>query len=143
MLHHVEIYVSNLDASHAFWTPLLARVGYVESGRWDDGFTLAHDDDAYLTFVQVADKHALRRYHRCGVGLNHLAFRVKDRDAVDMLRQFCQESGFSCLYDERYPYANGGSDYYALFIEDPDRIKVEFVAAEGNRAASTSAHCCD
>jgi hypothetical protein len=24
--------------------------------------------------------------------------------------------------------ANGGNDYYALYIEDPDRIKVEFVA---------------
>lgn len=129
MLHHIEIYVSNLDASHAFWTALLAQVGYEESGRWNDGFSLAHGNDAYLTFVQVAEKHALRDYHRCGVGLNHLAFRVKDRETVDRLREYCQENGISCLYDERYPFANGGSDYYALFIEDPDRIKLEFVAA--------------
>lgn len=129
MLHHIEIYVSNLGISHSFWTSLLAEVGYEESGRWDDGFTLAHGHDAYLTFVQVGEKHASRDYHRCGVGLNHLAFRVKGRETVDRLRRFCQENGISCLYDDRYPFANGGSDYYALFIEDPDRIKVEFVAA--------------
>ncbi|HEV7306611.1 VOC family protein [Ensifer sp.] len=129
MLHHVEIYVSDLEVSHAFWTSLLAEVGYELEGRWDGGFTLAHGDDAYLTFVQVAEKHASRDYHRCGVGLNHLAFRVKDREAVDRLRRFCQENGISCLYDDRYPFANGGSEYYALYLEDPDRIKVEFVAA--------------
>lgn len=129
MLHHVEIYVSNLEASRPFWTSLLAQIGYEESGRWEDGFTLAHGNDAYLTFVQVAEKHALRPYHRSGVGLNHLAFRVEDRETVDRLRHFCRENGVSCLYDDRYPFANGGSDYYALFIEDPDRIKVEFVAA--------------
>ncbi|UDF30795.1 UNVERIFIED_ORG: VOC family protein [Roseateles sp. XES5] len=128
MLHHIEIYVSNLDISHAFWTSLLGQIGYEESGRWDDGFTLAHGDEAYLTFVQVADRHADRGYHRCAVGLNHLAFRVEDRKTVDRLREFCRANGVSCLYDERYPFANGGRDYYALFIEDPDRIKVEFVA---------------
>lgn len=129
MLHHVEIYVSKLDTSYRFWASLLAQIGYEENDRWNDGFTLAHGTDAYLTFVQVAEKHAHRPYHRSGVGLNHLAFRVKDRETVDRLRQFCRESAISCLYEDRYPFANGGSDYYALFIEDPDRIKVEFVAA--------------
>lgn len=89
MLHHVEIYVSNLDVSHAFWAPLLAQIEYEQSGRWQDGFTLEHGNDAYLTFVQVAEKHALRHYHRRGVGLNHLAFRVEDRETVDRLRHFC------------------------------------------------------
>lgn len=129
MLHHVEIYVSNLEISHAFWAGLLAQIGYEKESSWDDGFTLAHADDAYLTFVQVAEKHAHRAYHRSGVGLNHLAFRVRDREGVDKLRDYCQENGIVRLYEDRYPFANGGSDYYALFIEDPDRIKVEFVAA--------------
>jgi catechol 2,3-dioxygenase-like lactoylglutathione lyase family enzyme len=120
MLHHVEIYVSNLKVSQDFWSTLLAKVGYEQSG---------HGQDAYLTFVQVAEKHAQRQYNRCGVGLNHLAFKVKDRDTVDMLRHYCLEKGIISLYDDKYPFANGGTDYYALFVEDPDRIKVEFVAA--------------
>lgn len=128
MLHHIEIYVSNLDVSRAFWSALLAKIGYQESGHWDDGFTLANGRDAYLTFVRVAESHASRQYHRCGVGLNHLAFKVNGRDTVDTIRRYCLENGITSLYDDKYPFANGGTDYYAVFIEDPDRIKVEFVA---------------
>ncbi|WP_081158139.1 VOC family protein [Ensifer aridi] len=130
MLHHLEIYVSNLDASHAFWANILAKIGYEETGRWGDGFTLSDGEDAYLTFVQVSEAYKSHLYHRCGVGLNHLAFKVKSRDAVDTLRQYCIENNIRNLYDERYPFANGGKDYYALFVEDPDRIKVEFVVAD-------------
>ncbi len=129
MLHHIEIYVSNLNASHTFWSTILSKIGYTVSDSWDDGFTLKKGEDAYLTFVQVIDKHASNPYHRCGTGLNHLAFKMNGRDAVDALRLHCMENNITCLYEDRYPYANGGSDYYALFIEDPDRIKVEFVAA--------------
>ncbi len=128
MLHHVEIYVSKLDVTHAFWSALLAQIGYRQTAGWKGGFTLATEDDAYLTFVQVSKKHAFREYHRSGVGLNHLAFKVKGRDAVDSIRRYCLEKGIPSLYDDKYPFANGGTDYYALFIEDPDRIKIEFVA---------------
>ena len=130
MLHHIEIYVSNLDTSHAFWTNILAKIGYEESDHWESGFTLVRGEDAYLTFVQVAKKYQTHPYHRCGAGLNHLAFKVKSRDAVDALRQYCIENNIRSLYDEKYPFANGGTEYYALFVEDPDRIKVEFVAGD-------------
>jgi catechol 2,3-dioxygenase-like lactoylglutathione lyase family enzyme len=128
MLHHVEVYVSNIDASYVFWAQILAKIGYEESACWDEGFTLTNGSDAYLTFVQVGKKYELYKYHRCGVGLNHLAFKVKDRDMVDALRQYCVENDISLLYDDKYPFANNDKNYYALFVEDPDRIKVEFVA---------------
>jgi catechol 2,3-dioxygenase-like lactoylglutathione lyase family enzyme len=128
VLHHVEIYVSNLSVTRAFWSELLAQIGYSVTADFGDGFTLSAGKDAYLTFVQVADKHAPRKYHRSGVGLNHLAFKVSGRERVDALRQFCFERRYRCLYDDNYPFANGGTDYYALYVEDPDRIKIEFVA---------------
>jgi len=119
--------VSDLSASYAFWSSILAKVGYEESDRWDDGFTLKSGHDAYLTFVQRMDRYSAHTYHRCGVGLNHLAFQVNDRKMLDSLRQFCIENKINCLYDDKYPFANGGTEYHALFVEDPDRIKVEFV----------------
>ena len=129
MLHHIEIYVSDLNTSHAFWSNLLAKIGYEVSGKWDEGFTLSNEKDAYFTFVQVSKKYAAHKYHRCGVGLNHLAFKVENKSEVDAIRQHCLDNGIICLYDDKFPHANGGQDYYALFLEDPDRIKVEFVAA--------------
>lgn len=53
MLHHIELYVSDLDASHAFWKPLLDQIGYKETGHWQDGFTPANNIDAYLMMGQM------------------------------------------------------------------------------------------
>ena len=128
MLHHVEINVSNLGASRAFWSEILSKLGYTLTAHWEERFILSNGDDAYLSFVQVTDKFALHKYSRRDVGLNHLAFKVKGRSLVDSLRQYCLDNNITVLYDERYPFANGGNDYYALYIEDPDRIKIEFVA---------------
>ncbi len=128
MLHHVEIYVSDLRTTKSFWKNILKHIGWRQTGSFDQGFTLSNDHDAYLTFVQVEDHHADRPYHRCAVGLNHLAFSVETRELVDELRAYCKKKRYSMLYDDRYPFATGGTDYYALFVEDPDRIKLEFVA---------------
>lgn len=128
MLHHIEIYVSDLAISRAFWSDLLSKIDYRESSSWDEGFTLNDGQNTYLTFVQITEKYSSHTYHRCGVGLNHLAFAVNGREVVDTIRQHCIDTGITLLYDKLYPFPNGGSDYYALFIEDPDRIKVEFVA---------------
>jgi hypothetical protein len=38
-----------------------------------------------------------------------------------------RERGVTILYEDRHPYA-GGDDYYAVFFEDPDRMKVEITA---------------
>ena len=44
-----------------------------------------------------------------------------------MLLDKLNAKGVTILYTDRHPYA-GGQDYYAVFFEDPDRIKVELVA---------------
>ena len=66
-------------------------------------------------------------YHRCRVGLNHLAFHALSRQHVDDVTRKLEAKGVTILYTDRHPFA-GGEDYYAVFFEDPDRIKVELVA---------------
>src|SRR5216683_5322065 len=92
MLHHVEINVSNLGVSRAFWSEILSKLGYKLTAYWEEGFTLSNGEDAYLTFVQVKEKYASHNYNRSGVGLNHLAFRVKGRSLVDSIRQYCLDN---------------------------------------------------
>ena len=125
-LHHVEIYVSDLQRSVDFWDWLLARLGYAEFQRWDQGRSWKHGEH-YLVLVQTEERFQEPTYHRCRVGLNHLAFHAKDRADVDALTAELAERGVPALYPDRHPYA-GGKDYYAVFFEDPDRIKVEVVA---------------
>ena len=102
----------------------MVEAGWGDIQPWDNGFTLKNGDETYLTFVQVAEKHSSKGFHRCAVGLNHVAFRVQSRRNIDALKEYCVLNEIPILYDGRYPI----DDYYALFIEDPDRIKVEFVA---------------
>lgn len=127
-LHHVEIYVSNLEKTKEFWTWLLGELGYEIFQTWKHGisYKLA---DTYLVFVQTEEGFLDSEYHRKRTGLNHLAFHAESRAMVDELREKIIEKKFSLLYDNKYPFA-GGNDYYALFFEDPDRIKVELVAPD-------------
>lgn len=125
MIHHIEIYVSDLARSIAFWTPFLQKLDY-EPERWSGGMNYI-DGDGYLCFLQAPDEHLDAGYHRKRVGLNHLAFRAASRAQVDELRQWVRHAGYPLLYEDKYPYA-GGPGYYAVYCEDPDRIKVEVVA---------------
>jgi catechol 2,3-dioxygenase-like lactoylglutathione lyase family enzyme len=126
MLHHVEINVSNLEKSLDFWGWFLNRLGYHIYQQWENGRSYKLDD-TYLVFVQTKEKYLQHSYHRSAVGLNHLAFFADSSQQVDEFLVEFKERGVPVLYEDRYPYAGGGK-HYALFFEDPDRIKVELVA---------------
>ncbi|KAA0548166.1 hypothetical protein FZW96_10605 [Bacillus sp. BGMRC 2118] len=126
LLHHLELYVSNLQQSLQFWDWFLQELGYEEYQQWEEGKSYKLGD-TYLVFVQVEEHYKQNIYHRKAVGLNHLAFHVDSREEVDELAKAVKEKGYTILYEDRYPFA-GGPEYYALFFEDPDRIKVEVVA---------------
>ncbi|MCE7938394.1 hypothetical protein DCC79_05270 [bacterium] len=126
MLHHIELYVSDLERSIGFWTPLMEKLGY-EAERWSGGMSyLPPEDEPYLSLLQAAPEHVGAGYHRKRVGLNHLAFKAKSRQHVDDIRTWVKQAGHTLLYDERYPFATA-PNYYAVFCEDPDRIKIEVV----------------
>lgn len=65
-------------------------------------------------------------YHRCRVGLNHLAFHASSRQEVDDMTKNSKDKGINILYTDKYPFAGG--EYYAVYFEDLDRIQVELVA---------------
>ncbi|MFS1512694.1 VOC family protein [Chengkuizengella sp. SCS-71B] len=126
MLHHVEIYVSNLKETISFWDWFLKELGYEVFQKWDAGISLKYQE-TYIVFVQTEQRFLDVPYHRCRTGLNHLAFHAKSKEHVDEITLKLKEKGIQILYTDKHPYA-GGEDYYAVFFEDPDRIKVELVA---------------
>jgi len=76
-------------------------------------------------FLLAAERGYLEpSYHRKRVGLNHLAFAVSTRGQVDDLAASLQQRGVSLLYGG----PRAGRSTYAVFFEDPDRIKIEVVA---------------
>lgn len=126
-LHHVEIYVSNLERSTQFWSWLLCeKLGYREFQKWNQGISFLLGN-TYIVLVQTEERFLKNPYHRCQVGLNHLAFHGKSKSQIDKLTIELKKKGSVILYQDRHPHA-GGSETYAVFFEDPDRIKVEVVA---------------
>lgn len=125
-LHHVEINVSSLEASFRFWKPFLTALGYRKLQTWKGGASYKLGD-SYLVFVQASPERVKNGYHRGRVGLSHLAFHASSRRQVDDMTAWVRKSGYAVLYPDRHPHA-GGRDHYALYCEDPDRIKVELVA---------------
>lgn len=127
-LHHVEIYVRDLETSRQFWSWLLERLGYTLYQEWDAAFSYLLGE-TYIVFVQVEDRYLDIPYHRCRAGLNHLAFHAESREFVDQITLELRNRGITILYQDRHPFA-GGEGYYAVFFEDPDRMKVEITAAD-------------
>ncbi|WP_280768067.1 VOC family protein [Salipaludibacillus daqingensis] len=126
LLHHVELYVSNLEKSVSFWGWFLEELGYEQHQVWGEGQSWKLED-TYIVFVQTEDKHLYPPYHRCRIGLNHLAFHALSRKHVDDVTDQLRKRHVTILYKDKHPYA-GGENYYAVYFEDPDRIKVELVS---------------
>jgi catechol 2,3-dioxygenase-like lactoylglutathione lyase family enzyme len=124
VLSHVEIYVSDLKRSIAFWQWFLELIGYEPFQSWAEGRSWKRDE-TYIVFVQAPPDTIAAGYERRRIGLNHLAFHAKSQEQVDSVTQLLRERGVRILYEDRHPHAGGG---HAVFFEDPDRIKVELVA---------------
>ncbi|RLL48318.1 hypothetical protein D8M04_03355 [Oceanobacillus piezotolerans] len=126
LLHHIEINVSDICKTVDFWGWFLEELGYTPFQDWERGRSWKLDD-TYIVFVQAEERFLDTPYHRCRVGLNHLAFHASSRQQVDDMTSKLKEKGVNILYPKSHPFA-GGDNHYAVYFEDPDRIKVELVA---------------
>jgi len=124
-LSHIEIYVSDLERSSSFWGWFLGELGYTSFQRWDKGQSWKLGA-TYFVIVQTEDDFKASSYHRKNVGLNHVAFHAESRQDVDQMINKLKVKNIPILYPEQHPEVN--SQNYAVYFEDPDRIKVEFVS---------------
>ena len=126
IIHHIELYVSDLKRTVDFWGWFLEELGYEPFQEWESGKSWSIGE-MYIVFVQAEERFLDVPYHRGRVGLNHLAFHAISRHQVDDMTQKLRDKGVSILYTDSHPFA-GGKDHYAVYFEDPDRMKVELVA---------------
>jgi catechol 2,3-dioxygenase-like lactoylglutathione lyase family enzyme len=125
LIHHVELWVPDLESAARSWGWLLGELGYQPFQRWAQGISFRHGP-AYIVFERSPDLvpggHERRR-----AGLNHLAFHAADRGQVDALAEDGPAHGWSLLFADRHPHA-GGPDHYAAYLENPDGYEVEIIA---------------
>ncbi|MFD8008755.1 VOC family protein [Streptomyces sp. NPDC058955] len=128
-LHHVEIWVPDLDRALASLGWLLETLGYTVSQSWATG-------RGWLlgpTYVVLEQSPALTadRHDRLRPGLNHLAFHIEDAAAVEKLAAEAAEHGWQLMFPDLHPHA-GGAEQYAAYLENDDGFEVELVAIPGS-----------
>lgn len=124
-LHHLELWVADLDAARASWGWLLGSLGYAVDSTWDRG-TSWRLGPAYVVVESGPDvvdaPHERRR-----PGVNHIALHAGSRAELDALVAASGDHGWSLLFADRHPHA-GGPQHYAAYLEDAQGFEVELVA---------------
>jgi len=133
-LEHLDISVSELERSGAFWAAFLKDLGYREFAKSATGWSWTNDESTVF-LLQAESGYLDPPYHRKRVGLNHLAFGVSDPKQVDAMATRLKERNVPLLYGG----PRTGRTTYAVFFEDPDRIKIEVVAPLEARAVPAPA----
>ena len=116
-LDHLNLYVSDIDKSRAFYEALLPGFGLPVNREFENVAVGFGDRDyAVIALVRTSEP----------VQTTHVAFRVDSREDVDRLYSAAMEAG---ARDNGAPglRTHYHPDYYACFVRDPDGHNLEFV----------------
>ena len=122
---HIEINVANSKISFPFYKKLLDYLG----------FKIIHEEKTFIGFYngnfsiwigQSIDKYKKNKFHRKNPGLNHIAFNVSSKKRVNQFtKEFLEKNKVKTLYESPKAFPEYSKNYYAVYFEDPDRIKLE------------------
>ena len=131
-VHHIQLQVSNIQKSAMFYGELLGRLGFAKVFE-TEGMVEWQKEGTRIIVVQCPKRFLAGGYHRKRVGLNHIAFRAPSRAAVDELyRNYLLPKKIPVLYGGAKEWKDYDPGYYAVYFEDPDRIKLELVYVPGD-----------
>jgi len=135
---HLDLVVSSLEQSLPFYRELLGPLGWkwvheVEGERGEAIQYLFRRNGRASIGLRERQSEGALPHDRYAVGIHHLAINGGSRRAIDRAAEWARarsveiESG-----PQEYAYSPG---YYALFLHDPDGIKVELLTRPRLRTA--------
>lgn len=136
-LSHIDFSVGDIAKSIPFYDAFLTAIGYLRRHRDGDDYLQDRNitratweiryPDGSVFEIELRPAEKLRRYERYEPGPHHIAFSACDDHAVYRVYQSMLEVGAEVLdppaeYGGRDGY---GDHYYAVFVADPDGVKLE------------------
>jgi catechol 2,3-dioxygenase-like lactoylglutathione lyase family enzyme len=127
-IHHIDLTVADVERSLAFYLELLGPLGWAESAR----FSTYRGTEEVVYVNQEGDNRldglGLRpadggEHSYYDVGVEHIAFEVDTREEVDAAYSRCLSREANIHFPPEEDRDLEG--YYALFVFDPDGIRVE------------------
>jgi len=126
-VYHLQLNVQDAAVSLPFYRALL---GYLDYRVVHEAPGVLGMSNGTADFWLIGTPAERRRHapHRKNPGLNHIALRVASRADVDGFHEeFLKARGIPALYGGAREYPEYRPGYYAVFFEDPDRLKLEVV----------------
>jgi catechol 2,3-dioxygenase-like lactoylglutathione lyase family enzyme len=128
VLHHLTLWVPNLERATEPWGWLLGRLGYQPDPNYAGAVLLFRHGDFALVLEESADMVPGMLHSRLRPGLNHLAFTLPPDRALDDLVRDSADHGWAIVRADGHPIA-GGAD--VAYLEDGDGFEVELVQPAG------------
>jgi catechol 2,3-dioxygenase-like lactoylglutathione lyase family enzyme len=131
-VHHVDLVVSDLATSLAFYRTVLGPLGWhgVSNAPGERGETIHYlfGPGSSLGLRQAPDPRAGLPVDRYRVGLHHICFEAEDLAALEQAAERIRSIGGTITDGPReFPEYRPG--YHAVFFHDPDGVKLELVWA--------------
>jgi catechol 2,3-dioxygenase-like lactoylglutathione lyase family enzyme len=125
VLHHVTLWVPDLDRAEESWSWLLGELGYVRDPSVEWVLLFRHGSGFAVALEQSRDMVPGMLYSRLRPGLNHLAFTVESASTLADITSRAGKHGWSTMPADRHPIAGGAQ---VAYLEDRDGFEVELVA---------------
>ncbi|MBX4200597.1 VOC family protein [Candidatus Parcubacteria bacterium] len=124
-LYHLQVNVSDTKVSFPFYKDFFSNLGYRIMEEGDDHLGITNGTTDFW-IIQTEAEYKSHGFHRKNTGLNHLSFMVESKEAVDVFHKgFLESRKIPTLYQTPRLFPEYGEGYYAVFFEDPDRMKLE------------------
>ena len=124
MLHHLTLWVPELERAEASWSWLLGHLGYTVDRSIDTIVVFRHPGGFALALEQSSDMVPGMLYSRMRPGMNHLAFALGSADTLAAIMAGAAGHGWRDLPVDRHPIARGAT---VAYLEDQDGFEVELV----------------
>jgi catechol 2,3-dioxygenase-like lactoylglutathione lyase family enzyme len=126
VLGHLGINVPDLARARAYYDRIMPRLGFEELLHDEDQFAYRPAGGKPGTYLFVYRAAEVSDYSRHRTGLQHLAFMVPSRSAVDEVHRLVVDLG-SAVVHEPQPFPQYPPPYYATFWLDPFGLMLEAV----------------
>ena len=125
-INHLDLTVTDLDLSTAFYDKVLGRLGYTRTIEYEGTVPVWVLSRSGMTMSIGLHKAKVAGLHnRYCAGFHHLAFHMASRADIDSFYEFLVQEQVTVLDPPcEYDYTPG---YYAVFFADPDGMKFELV----------------
>jgi catechol 2,3-dioxygenase-like lactoylglutathione lyase family enzyme len=125
VLHHLTLWVPDLERAEPSWRWLLGELGYALDRSLERVLLFRHSNGFALVLEQSADMVPGMLHSRLRPGLNHVAFTLESAAALGKIVAAAGDHGWSTMAGDHHPIA-GGAD--VAYLEDRDGFEVELVA---------------